>query len=184
MTDSPIQDAITHLRAVIKETQDEGKEPHIGVFRAMHALSYAVTAMQDPQEALDVVRENARRLAEAKAADAKAEPLREALERIAAINPNYPIGNPPDPQYFIRTAQNIAGSALCLAAPPAVDRAAGPITTEQLDQLQFGRSLHERPVDRAAVIEECAKIAESSCVSYNGTRIGIGIATKIRDLKQ
>jgi hypothetical protein len=60
---------------------------------------------------------------DSQAADAKAEPLREALERIVAINPNYPIGDPPDPQYFIRTAQNIAGSALCLA-PPAVDRAA------------------------------------------------------------
>ena len=47
MTDSPIQDAITHLRAVIKDTQAEGKEPHIGVFRAMHALSYVAKAAEN-----------------------------------------------------------------------------------------------------------------------------------------
>jgi hypothetical protein len=44
--------------------------------------------------------------------------------------------------------------------------------------------LEERPAAalRALVIEECAKIAESSAVTSRGTRIGIGIATKIRAL--
>lgn len=44
---------------------------------------------------------------------------------------------------------------------------ADPITTEQLDQLQFRKVLHERPAPpanegmREAIIEECAKKAES-----------------------
>lgn len=56
-------------------------------------------------------------------------------------------------------AEEAADDVLALTAP----QGAGPITTEQLDKLQFGRQLHERPQGadtREAVIEECAKVAD------------------------
>jgi hypothetical protein len=45
---------------------------------------------------------------------------------------------------------------------------------------------HERTYLRGwnEAIERCAEIAESSAVTSNGTKIGIGIATKIRTLAE
>lgn len=40
------------------------------------------------------------------------EQLREELRRIVALDPTRPIGNPPDPFFFIRQAQGIAAGAL------------------------------------------------------------------------
>ena len=182
MTDSPIQDAITHLRAVIKDTQDEGKEPHIGVFKAMHALSYVVKAAENLPPAS--VRESVDSTPSAPASaamrhSAGAEPLRETVETGYCIDDyhrgyrdGWETAHAPaacgharanwkdpkfgTPKYNGEEKCEICESILALA-PPAVDRSA-PITW------QIAQIIRETIfVDKAGVvcdIEHCsAKIA-------------------------
>ena len=46
---------------------------------------------------------------------AAAPELLEALRRVAALDPSAPIGEPPDPTFFIRQAQDIARAAIAKA---------------------------------------------------------------------
>jgi hypothetical protein len=148
-----IRDAETNLKAGIERLKNE--ENYIQCFRippeihkAMHALSYAVMAVQDPQETLDAVRENARRLAEAKAADAKAEPLRAEIEKIiidkmfdvwndiCSDTHCHPldieqVGRGPDlifkTNHWSRQTAKTAADAILALAPPAVTQHGEPV---------------------------------------------------------
>ena len=153
-----IRDAHDNLKAGIAIMEKWQSGVHTNVYKAMHALSYAVKAVEQ-------------------AADAKAEPLRKKLENcfaqwLDAFENGAPILKVPARKYASDALKDVRDLVLSV-----IDE-----SDWHKDFRARTRALATPPaVDRAAVIEECAKVAERVAQETSDGEGEIYIARNIAD---